>query len=340
MANTAGIVTDRILVTGGLGFIGSAFIRRLVHAGQDIVNIDLDTYAGDVRRLEGADVRTERVDVASYDLGRLVRDLAPSAIVHLAAESHVTRSETDAGRFFATNVEGTRRVLAAAVEHGIERVVHVSTDEVYGPALDHPFKEEDKEPGEGRATSAYARSKAVADDLACSYMDRMDVVVVRPTNCFGPWQHPEKAIARWATRGISGDPLPVWGDGGYVRDWMHVDDACRALEVILDRGERGGIYNIAPQADPLTNLEIARTLAAAAGRDEDAVYLTAYDRPDHDRRYFVDGTRIRALGWAPAASLADALVATVRWYGQHEDWWRPMLAESEALYSDAEIRPR
>lgn len=338
MAHTAGVVSEQILVTGGLGFIGAAFVRRLVHDGRAVVNADLDTYAGDVRRLEGTSVRTERVDVASVDFESLVGDLAPQAIVHLAAESHVTRSETEPDRFFETNVEGTRRVLEAAVRHRVPRVVHVSTDEVYGPALDHPFREDDKPPGEGRATSAYARSKAVADDLARSYADRLDVVVVRPTNCFGPWQHPEKAIPRWTTRALSEQDLPVWGDGGYVRDWMHVDDACRGIEFTLDKGESGAVYNIAPQADPMTNLEIARTIAAAAGRDDDAVYLTAYDRPDHDRRYFVDATRVRALGWTPAASLSDALAATVRWYAEHEDWWRPMLAEAEALYADAEVR--
>lgn len=327
-----------VVVTGGLGFIGAALVRRLVAMGKDVVNVDLDTYAGDARRLEDASVRTERVDVASDDIETLVGDVAPQAIVHLAAETHVTRSESDPDRFFITNVEGTRRVLDAAVEHDVERVLHVSTDEVYGPALDHPFHEGDKAPGEGRATSAYARSKAVADDLALSYSDRLDVVVVRPTNCFGPWQHPEKAIPRWTTRALSGQGLPVWGDGAYVRDWMHVDDACRALDLVLDRGESTAVYNIAPQADPMTNLEIARTIAAAAGRDADAVYLTAYDRPDHDRRYFVDAAKIRALGWSPAASLVDALTATVRWYAEHEAWWRPMVAEAEALYADAEGR--
>ena len=331
-------MSDKILVTGGLGFIGAAFIRHLSHSGREVVNADLDTYAGDARRLEGTTVRTERVDVASEDFETLVGDIGPSAIVHLAAESHVTRSETEPDRFFKTNVEGTRRVLDAALRHEVARVVHVSTDEVYGPALDHPFREEDKAPGEGRATSAYARSKAVADDLARSYSDRLDVVVVRPTNCFGPWQHPEKAIPRWATRALSGQGLPVWGDGGYVRDWMHVDDACRGIEFALDKGKAGAVYNIAPQAEPMTNLEIARAIAAAAGRADDAVYLTAYDRPDHDRRYFVDASRLRALGWAPAASLVDALTATVLWYAEHEEWWRPMVAEAEALYADAEAR--
>lgn len=338
MADTADVVSEKILVTGGLGFIGAAFVRHLVHRGREVVNADLDTYAGDVRRLEDASVRTEHVDVASDDFETLVGDVVPHAIVHLAAESHVTRSESDPDRFFHTNVEGTRRVLDAAVRYEVGRVVHVSTDEVYGPALDHPFREADKAPGEGRATSAYARSKAVADDLARSYSDRLDLVVVRPTNCFGPWQHPEKAIPRWTTRALSGQDLPVWGDGAYVRDWMHVDDACRAIEFVLDRGEGGAVYNIAPQADPMTNLEIARTIAAAAGRDADAVYLTAYNRPDHDRRYFVDATRIRALGWSPAAALVDAITATVHWYAEHEAWWRPMMAEAEALYADAEAR--
>ena len=339
MAGSQGVVTDRILVTGGLGFIGAAFVRSLVARGADVLNVDLDTYAGDARRLEAIEVRTEHADVASERMDSIVGDFAPRAIVHLAAESHVTRSESDPDVFFTTNVDGTRRVLDAALTHDVERVVHISTDEVYGPALEHPFREEDKAPGEGNATSAYARSKALADDLAASYADRLDVVIVRPTNCFGPWQHPEKAIPRWTTRALSGELLPVWGDGGYVRDWMHVDDVCRAIQSVLDRGERGGVYNVGPQAEePMTNIEIARTIALAAGREPDAVYLTAYDRPHHDRRYSVDASKIRALGWAPAASLADALVATVRWYAEHEEWWRPMLPEAEALYADAEAR--
>lgn len=331
-------MTQPLLVTGGLGFIGAAFIRRCSASGMQIVNVDLDTYAGDIRRLEGLNLPTRAADVAGDTLDRLIEEARPSAIVHLAAETHVTRSENDPQRFFATNVEGTRNVLEAAAKHGVERVVHVSTDEVYGPATDVPFTEQDKEPGEGRATSAYARSKAIADDLAKSYSDRLAVIVVRPTNCFGPWQHPEKAIPRWATRALTDRDIPVWGDGGYIRDWMYVEDAAAALEIILDRGAPGEIYNIAPQVEPRTNLEIAQLIASAASRDEGAVYLTEYDRPDHDRRYFIDGSKVRALGWESTASLDERIAQTVRWYAASRDWWLPMIEEAESLYTDKEVR--
>jgi dTDP-D-glucose 4,6-dehydratase len=223
-------VSGRVLVTGGLGFIGSAFVRALAADGRRVLNVDLDTYAGDERRIAGVGegmVETVRLDVASPELAGVVREERPALVVHFAAESHVTRSEDAPEVFFHANVEGTRVVLDAAEAAGC-RVLHMSTDEVYGPCPADPFREEDKLPGEGLATSAYARSKALADDLARSYAERVDVVVARPTNCIGPWQHPEKAVPRWATRALRGERLPVWGDGEQVRDWMFVEDAVSA----------------------------------------------------------------------------------------------------------------
>ncbi len=325
-----------LLVTGGLGFIGSAFVRRAAGRGRPVLNVDLITYAGDERRLAsvrpGA-VRTERMDVADEALVELMGRERPARVVHLAAETHVTRSERDPERFFHSNVEGTRRVLEAAEATGVGLVVHVSTDEVYGPAGEVPFREQDKLPGEGLATSAYARSKAVADDLALSFAGRVPVIVVRPTNCFGPWQHPEKAIARWATRALRGEQLPVWGDGLYVRDWMHVDDLCTALDTVLERGEPGSVYNVAAEGPPRPNVEIARMIARAAGRSEDDVHLTAYDRPQHDRRYAIDSARLRALGWRPAGDLDSALERTVEWYARNREWWEPLVVEAERVYA-------
>ena len=333
-------MSDRIVVTGGLGFIGAALVRHLVARGQDLVNIDAHTYAGDERRLAmvGDRVTTVTADVASEDCRQVIAGERPRAVVHLAAETHVTRSETDADRFFVTNVEGTKNVIEAAIDAGVDRFLHVSTDEVYGPALDRPFVEDDKEPGEGRATSAYARSKALADDLALGYADRIALIVVRPTNCFGPFQHPEKAVPRWTVRALQGQPLPVWGDGGYVRDWMHVDDACAGIEIALQKGVPGSAYNIGPQDEIRTNLEIARTIARLAGQDESVVYLSEYDRPDHDRRYSVDATRLRSLGWSPSLSFEDRLAETVEWYRSSEAWWRPLVADAEDIYDDARVR--
>ncbi len=329
-------MSGRVLVTGGLGFIGSAFVRALAADGVRVLNVDLDTYAGDERRIAGVGgglVETVRLDVASPDVARVAREEQPSLLVHFAAESHVTRSEDAPEIFFHANVEGTRVVLEAAEAAGC-RVLHMSTDEVYGPCPGDPFREEEKLPGEGLATSAYARSKALADDLARSYAERVDVVVARPTNCIGPWQHPEKAVPRWATRALRGERLPVWGDGAQVRDWMFVEDAVSALRLLADRGERGQVYNVGPQAEGAPNLEIARAVARAAGEDESAVYLSHYDRPQHDRRYAVATDRIAALGWRPSRSLEAAIADTVAWYRANEDWWSTLVPDAEQLYAD------
>jgi dTDP-glucose 4,6-dehydratase len=329
-------VSGRVLVTGGLGFIGSAFVRALAADGEAVLNADLDTYAGDERRIAGAGdlVETVRLDVASPELGDLVQAERPSLVVHFAAESHVTRSEDAPEVFFQANVAGTRAVLDAAAALGSCRVVHMSTDEVYGPCHAEPFREEEKLPGEGLATSAYARSKALADDLARSYADRVDVVVARPTNCIGPWQHPEKAVPRWATRALRGERLPVWGDGAQVRDWMFVDDAVSALRLLAERGERGEVYNVGPQAEGVPNIEIARAVARAAGQDEGCVYLSHYDRPQHDRRYAVATDRIAGLGWRSSRSLEAAIAETVEWYRENEAWWSTLVPDAENLYAD------
>lgn len=334
-------MSESLGVTGGLGFIGSAFIRRALARGTGVVNVDSETYAADRRRIAGVPdnlLATHNLDVGDEGFAELIAKERPAAIVHFAAETHVTRSETNPEAFFRSNLDGTRNVLEAARKHGVPLVVHVSTDEVYGPALDHPFREDDKEAGEGRATSPYARSKALADDLACSFMSHLPVIVVRPTNCFGPWQHPEKAVPRWATRALKGDKLPVWGDGAYVRDWMFVDDVCAAIELVIDKGIPGEVYNIGPQGDVRTNLQIATLIARAAGYSDDLVYLTAYDRPHHDRRYSVDASRLRALGWRSTSDLGARLTETVAWYSKHREWWEPLAVEAEKLYADAETR--
>ena len=329
-------MSGRVLVTGGLGFIGSAFVRALAADGRRVLNGDLDTYAGDERRIAGVGdgmVETMRLDVASPELAGVVREERPALVVHFAAESHVTRSEDAPEVFFHANVEGTRVVLDAAEAAGC-RVLHMSTDEVYGPCPADPFREEDKLPGEGLATSAYARSKALADDLARSYAERVDVVVARPTNCIGPWQHPEKAVPRWATRALRGERLPVWGDGEQVRDWMFVEDAVSALRLLAERGERGEVYNVGPQAEGVPNVEIARAIARSAGQDEASVYLSHYDRPQHDRRYAVATDRIAGLGWHASRSLEAAIAETVEWYRENEAWWSPLVPDAEQLYAD------
>jgi dTDP-glucose 4,6-dehydratase len=329
-------IVGKIAITGGLGFIGSAFIRKIRRPGVRVLNIDLDTYAGDEQRLAGASrdaVQTHRIDIVDPLLAELLKQFRPDIVVHFAAESHVTRSETDSVRFHRTNVEGTRNVLEASTQARASLVVHVSTDEVYGPCTGAPFSEDKKLLGEGLATSPYARSKALADDLARSW-GHVPVIVVRPTNCFGPWQHPEKAIPRWTIRALDQNPVPVWGDGHQVRDWMFVDDACGGIELLIERGTPGDVYNLGPQEPQRTNVAMAQEIAKLAG-SPDNVYLTAYDRPDHDRRYAIDARKIQSLGWAPSRSLEQRLNQTVEWYRTNRWWWSPLLADAESIYDDA-----
>lgn len=322
----------RILVTGGLGFIGSELVRHLAD-NYEIVVADALTYAADPRRLDGLEgpVRVERVDVAEPEFIKLVEEVRPDVIAHLAAETHVTRSENAPAVFARTNVEGTRRALEAAKRVGA-LLLHVSTDEVYGPIDKGAFGEDDKALAGAAATSPYAKSKAIADDIAVEAMGSQEVIVARPTNCYGPWQHPEKAVARWVARALDRRPLPVWGDGSQVRDWMFVDDACSALLALIE-GSAQGVFNIGPESDEITNLDMAGLVADAAG-GQPPVVLTAYDRPQHDRRYRVDASKLRRFGWEPRWSLSDGVARTVEWYRANQDWVHAHIAEAEELYVD------
>lgn len=330
----------RILITGGAGFLGSHFVRRWLHQGYgEVLNLDLLTYAGSPGRLDdlGGDPRYRfvRADVADPDaVLRAMAEFQPELVAHFAAESHVTRSERDPDRFRSTNVDGTRVMLESAAKHDVQRFVHVSTDEVYGPILSGSFREEDKFPGDGQATSPYAKSKALADDLAREFDSDMDVVVVRPTNCFGPWQYPEKAFARWIVRALTGQPLLVWGDGLYVRQWLYAEDLADAIDRICGAATLEPVYNVGPRHEPeITNVALARWLLEHLGLPEDRLVFTEYDRPDHDRRYSVDPTRIEQLGWKPGDAWNE-FARTVEWYRNNTDWWTGLMDEAESIYAD------
>ena len=317
----------RLLVTGGLGFIGSNFIRQMLeeHPGDSIVNLDKITYAGNPENLKdiAGDPRYTfvRGDICDAEIvGSVFREYPIDAVVHFAAESHVDRSIEDASVFVRTNVLGTHVLLEAALNHGVKRFVHVSTDEVYGSIKTGSFRETDNL----NPSSPYSASKAASDLLARSYYitHNLPVIVTRCTNNFGPYQYPEKLIPLFVTNLIEGKKVPVYGTGQNVRDWIYVLDHCRAVDFVLRHGEPGEIYNIGG-GNEKSILEITEGILRALGRDESMVEYVP-DRPGHDWRYSLDSSKLRAMGWKPEFDFETALQATVRWYTENEWWWRPL----------------
>jgi dTDP-glucose 4,6-dehydratase len=322
----------RLLVTGGAGFIGSTFVRRVLQGaeptlvGADVVVLDKLTYAGNEANL--APVATHpalhfvKGDITDESL---VADLmiGVDAVVHCAAESHVDRSILGADPFVVTNVVGTQILLQAALNADVSRFVHISTDEVYGSIESGSWSENHPlEPN-----SPYSASKASADLLARAYARThgMDVRITRCCNNYGPYQYPEKVIPLFVTNLLDGLAVPLYGDGLNVRDWLHVDDHCRGIALVLERGQPGEIYNIGGGTE-LTNTELTGLLLDALGADWSRVQPVA-DRKAHDRRYSVDWTKIRTqLGYAPEVDFVPGLADTVRWYVEHRDWWEPLKA--------------
>ena len=315
----------RLIVTGGAGFIGSAFVRGLLSRGNPpaVTVLDKLTYAGNLANLaEVADhpeytfVHGDIADAALVD--ELARDA--DAIVNFAAESHVDRSITEPGAFLETDVIGTFVLLEAARKHRHQRFVQVSTDEVYG----HVETGHTDEDATLRPRSPYAASKAGGDLLVGAYSTtyELPVCITRSSNNFGPYQYPEKVIPLFVTNAIDDEPLPLYGDGLQVRDWLYVEDNCAAIELVLERGEPGTTYNVGG-GNELTNLELTRMILELLDKPESLV-RSVPDRPGHDRRYAVDASRVRALGWSPGHDFRTALADTVRWYREREDWWRPL----------------
>ncbi len=316
----------RVLVTGGLGFIGSNLVRLILGERPDweVVNLDNVSYAGSGGNLDDLKGHPRyRLAIGDICDGAVVRDvLAPGAVdavLHLAAESHVDRSILEAAAFLRTNAEGTRVLLEAAREAGIARFVHVSTDEVYGSlGPEGRFVEETPI----APNSPYSASKAASDLLARAYWHTYGVpaVVTRCSNNYGPYQFPEKLIPLVVTNALDLLPLPVYGDGRNVRDWIHVEDHCRGLLLALERGRPGEVYNFGGDAER-ENLAVVREILRLCGRGEDLIRYVK-DRPGHDRRYAMDATKARRdLEWSPRWRFEDGLAATVRWYGEHRRWW-------------------
>jgi len=315
----------RLLVTGGAGFIGANFVHYVLgeYPADEIVTFDLLTYAGNLANLESAlgnpRHRFVRGDIA--DQGSVAAAIGDGvdAIVNIAAESHVDRSIVDASAFLRTNVMGTQVLLDAARRYGIPRFLQVSTDEVYGSlGPEGAFTEETPL----APNSPYAASKAAADLLvrAAHRTHGVDAVITRCSNNYGPYQFPEKLIPLFITNALADEALPLYGDGRHVRDWIHVEDHCRAIDCVLRRGRAGALYNIGG-GNERRNEEIADAILRTLGKPSTLVRYVA-DRPGHDRRYAIDAGRIRReLGWTPSRVFADGLVATIEWYRVHRSWW-------------------
>jgi dTDP-glucose 4,6-dehydratase len=320
----------QVLVTGGAGFIGSHYVRSLLagaypaFAGADVVVLDLLTYAGTLTNLapcaDSPRLRFVRGDIR--DSAAVSEVMAGSdVVVHFAAESHVDRSITGAADFVSTNVVGTQVLLQAALESGVSRFVHVSTDEVYGSIDEGSWPETHPlEPN-----SPYSASKASSDLLARSYhrTHGLPVSVTRCSNNYGPHQFPEKVIPLFISNLLDGKKVPLYGDGLNVRDWLHVDDHCRGIQLVAEKGRDGEVYNIGGGTE-LTNRDLTHRLLAAVGADASMIEPVA-DRKGHDRRYSVDWSKIAGeLGYAPRTPFDQGLRDTVRWYEQNRSWWEPL----------------
>ena len=327
----------RILVTGGAGFIGSHYVRSLLageYKGAEnarVTVLDKETYAGNRANLPAEHPRMTfvRGDVCDREL---LLDLLPGhdAVVHFAAESHVDRSVMGAAEFVRTNVLGTQTVLDAALVTGVERVVHVSTDEVYGSIENGSWTED----WPLLPNSPYAASKAGSDLVARSYWNThgLDLSVTRCSNNYGPYQHPEKLIPLFVTNLFEGIPLPVYGDGQNRREWVHVDDHCQAVHHVLMWGGAGEIYNVG-SGNELTNLALTERILRLCGADRSMIQYVS-DRKGHDLRYSLDDTKIREeLGWSPRTAFDDGLAETVAWYRDNPQWWKAARNASSTVLS-------
>jgi dTDP-glucose 4,6-dehydratase len=322
-----------IIVTGGAGFIGSNFVRwaHREHPDWRITTLDKLTYAGrleNLRQLDGSDRhRFVKGDIAEASVAApLVREA--EIVVHFAAETHVDRSILAAGEFIHTDVFGTFVLLEAAREApALRRFIQISTDEVYGSVPEGRSRETD----ELRPRNPYSASKAGADRLAYSYWAtyNVPVLITRASNNYGPNQFPEKVIPLFITNAIDGHPLPLYGDGLNVRDWLHVDDHCRALDLLLERGEPGQVYNIGG-GNEVRNVDLTHRILELTGRPTSLITPVA-DRPGHDRRYALDTTKLRSLGWTPQVPFDAGVAATVEWYRANEWWWRPVKEQDPAF---------
>ena len=333
-----------VLVTGGAGFIGSNFVRYALAEHEDwrVTTLDTLTYAGRLENLhDGRDHPRHtfvRGDVADANVAApLVK--AAEIVVHFAAETHVDRSLMHAGEFITTDVFGTFVLLEAAREAPkLRRFIQISTDEVYGSVAEGSSRETD----ELRPRNPYSASKAGADRLAYSYFATFDVpvIITRASNNYGPYQFPEKVIPLFVTNAVDGRPVPLYGDGLQIRDWLHVEDHCRAVDMLIDAGASGEVYNVGG-GNHVRNVDLTRRILELAGKGEDLLRHVP-DRQGHDRRYSLDTAKLRGLGWSPQTNFDAGLARTVDWYLKNEWWWRPIKDADPAFrsYYDAQYGSR
>ncbi len=325
----------RILVTGGAGFIGSHFVKRLVAAGDEVVVLDKLTYSGNRANLEGVEHEFHEGDIVDpAAVASTGSDCA--AIVNFAAETHVDRSILGATDFGRTEFFGTQ-VLLEHVRATGARFVQVSTDEVYGDLADGGSAREDDPV---RPSSPYSVAKAAGDLHVPAYVRTFGVnaSITRGSNTYGPNQYPEKLIPLFTTNALDGEPLPLYGDGRQVRDWLHVEDHCAGIELVLREGEPGEIYNVGG-GEEVENRAIAASIVALTGADP-VLLRSVDDRPGHDRRYSLDSGKLRALGWKTEYALADGLPDTVEWYRANRAWWEPIKSGEYRAYYERQYAKR
>ena len=323
----------RILVCGGAGFIRSHFVKRLLAADEDVVVLDKLTYAGNPANLPDGAVLVHG-DIA--DPATVERAGEFDAIVNFAAETHVDRSILDPHEFIRTDVHGSLVLAQAAAARGI-RLVQVSTDEVYGD-VEPGWSSREDDPL--RPSSPYSASKAGGDlqVLAAVRTYGVDACVTRGSNTYGPNQYPEKLIPLFTTNALDGHPLPLYGDGRQVRDWLHVDDHCAGIELALREGEPGAVYNIGA-ADERENREVANRILDLTGADR-SLLRHVDDRPGHDRRYSLDTKKLRNLGWEPRRTFEEGLADTVSWYAENRAWWEPIKSGDYRAYYERQYAER